>query len=605
QHQEIIQQLQSELNQVYGKNAYKIANLSYNYEIIGHKEGVITGKYSLMNQSLKEHEYGQILNPSNQQWLNELQNTTYLNIDEKNINLNVVEENSHFSLILDDFKQDEYVQELDDNQVIVFNFPVNWDKNDILNFISSEINVPFQSISVTECVISLPAFATLTFNNQKDALTFKNLVNTKQYKSDLRHPLQACTFEDSRNEHSLNRTLVIQGFFPDQKLTDLLFELSSYGRVVNLEFIEEPQHQALPTSQQVLDYLKKNVDETNTQFVYEINDLSQDIPKVIEYPPYNPIFNLKDKKKEEIQRQWIEQQKFYFENKILLANQKIIKKKKYTEEGGEEEPAQEKEEEKEKGDQYYQPLTDIEIKYKNIKYEKYLQELQNLYDGDYTEEMRENIFGEKSKQSCKDVDGQIFLNQEKSDFYNRIVLSDQQIEDKKYFEENKHLLPTYGIEQVLQGLKENPEGTMRLIQEFQVPDEVYDIKKEQLVDKEGKQVPLQNYVQDLNNYIAQLGEKFEAQKDSYGDDKIMKFINKPYKVPIKILNIDEKNSIRNILKGYGLQDDQIEKEIAYFVEHGDYSSYIYKHFDKSQKQLDFDDLQFLIESTGLSQAGIF
>jgi hypothetical protein len=57
---------------------------------------------------------------------------------------------------------------------------------------------------------------------------------------------------------------------------------------MNFEIVEEPCYEALPTTQQVLDYLKDHVKPGDNSIVYEIVDLSEGKDNFVEYPPYVP-----------------------------------------------------------------------------------------------------------------------------------------------------------------------------------------------------------------------------------------------------------------------------------------------------------------------------
>lgn len=69
---------------------------------------------------------------------------------------------------------------------------------------------------------------------------------------------------------------------------------------------------------------------------------------------------------------------------------------------------------------------------------------------------------------------------------------------------------------------------------------------------------------------------YEVQKDARGEEKIVKYENEPHPVPLNALNIDEIAMLRDCLTTYGFDAETTEKEIQYFLKHGDYSEEVHK-----------------------------
>lgn len=57
---------------------------------------------------------------------------------------------------------------------------------------------------------------------------------------------------------------------------------------MHLEIVEQPLNESLPTTEQVLEFLKKTVPADDTSIIYEITDTSSKVHKTVEYPAYNP-----------------------------------------------------------------------------------------------------------------------------------------------------------------------------------------------------------------------------------------------------------------------------------------------------------------------------
>lgn len=74
------------------------------------------------------------------------------------------------------------------------------------------------------------------------------------------------------------------------------------------------------------------------------------------------------------------------------------------------------------------------------------------------------------------------------------------------------------------------------------------------------------------------------------------------------MSIDENQLLRDCLAAYGLETDVIEKEVSYFISHGDYSPELLKiigESDAPKDNLPLDaesEIETLIEATGLSRA---
>lgn len=60
------------------------------------------------------------------------------------------------------------------------------------------------------------------------------------------------------------------------------------GCVMHFEMVEEPVHEALPTTDDVLAYLKKSLKEGDNSVIYEITDISDGVHTIVEYPPHTP-----------------------------------------------------------------------------------------------------------------------------------------------------------------------------------------------------------------------------------------------------------------------------------------------------------------------------
>lgn len=110
--------------------------------------------------------------------------------------------------------------------------------------------------------------------------------------------IYATTFEDSRREHSTNRSLLVSGLRDNEGFNDLLNYLGSFGSIMHFEIVEEPVHSKLPSTEEVLNYLKSHVKEGDESIIYEITDISDGAQTITEYPPYNPSIEvLRDGKK--------------------------------------------------------------------------------------------------------------------------------------------------------------------------------------------------------------------------------------------------------------------------------------------------------------------
>ncbi|KAL4463275.1 hypothetical protein ABPG74_007276 [Tetrahymena malaccensis] len=884
----IQEELVQGLKEVYGKNYEKILNLRFTVEYDGHKDGVAVGEFELFPKNLQDTNKFENYS-KNGDLIKQLQQTTYISVDPKETHKYVVPKDSHFSLLLDEYIADEYVSELSDNQVCLFGFPLTCDESDITNLLNNEFKGNFTSSVIGEDVLSLPAYVVLTFSSPKEAAEYKQKVNALQYTFEKR-PIYATTFEDSRREHSTNRTLLVTGFKNKEYFNDMLNLFSTFGSVMHFEIVEDPVHSKLPTTEQVIDYLKKNVKEGDDSVVYEITDISDGAPSITEYPPYNPStelmrdakkvhevqdeielekerqqqlakrqliprivlyswdsdsrvpeeyklknaseeqqkiiqsiennlrtqyknkqylfvtyactqqaqiahhalnnlktyeatlkksiehyhcdtthqtsvfkeikqvkgdfkikfneqslvkaeeekllaqshqemreklleqansqqftqelskqieseiigktkygiehqlhlksdklgrdfnskvtrddlnqlaaqfqenqkknlqtleeirkdeeellnlykakvmysdinkithpyiqadketiekveenyyqqqlkeYKLKQKeymKEQQIREKWLEESKEMLEKKFVFGRN--YKKKALTEKTGADEVPDIKEPKEEEADQYYAPYSDYIQQKRYNKYLRYVDEMQRLYDGEYSEAMKNKIFVEGGKQTT-DSDGKLFVTKQEGEVFDKILLSDEQFEMLKYYTSIADVLPNKRVKELQTMLEETPEETIYMMKQLQYPTKVFDRSKIPELDENSIPISNEDFVNDLNKYVAGLGERYAVQKDARGDEKIVMYENTPHPVPLHALNIDEIQLLRDCLTTYGFDAEATEREIQYFLKHGDYSEEVLKIVGNEQTIDEENELEALINATGLSKA---
>jgi hypothetical protein len=71
---------------------------------------------------------------------------------------------------------------------------------------------------------------------------------------------------------------------------------------------------------------------------------------------------------------------------------------------------------------------------------------------------------------------------------------------------------------------------------------------------------------------------------------------------LSVLGIDEIGLLRDCLTTYGLDAENTEKEIQYFIEHGDYSEEVHKLVGSMEVDPEAE-MEALMNATGLSKAG--
>lgn len=108
-------------------------------------------------------------------------------------------------------------------------------------------------------------------------------------------------------------------------------------------------------------------------------------------------------------------------------------------------------------------------------------------------------------------------------------------------------------------------------------------------------------VTELNKYVAGLGEEYAVQQDARGEEKIIMYENAKHQVPLKALNIDEIQLLRDCLTTYGFDVEATEREVEHFLKHGDYSAEV--HAIIAANPVDEEaELEMLMQATGLNKA---
>ncbi|KRX05531.1 hypothetical protein PPERSA_12709 [Pseudocohnilembus persalinus] len=252
-----------------GENFDSFYKRGFKFEVKGLKKSEKAPEVKL---PLFPNEYGQKELRLNQDSFSQLENINYLQL-KKEINNNnlshTVTKDEHFSFALENYFANEYVEKLKQNEIIIFNLPQNTTKANLQNQLQ-EFNISgIKNIEITNNVLGYPAFAQVTLENMEEAIKVSNQLDMKEYLGE-HHLMNVVTFQDSISENSANRTLVIQGISTNVEINEVLQKLNEFGSVMHLEMVEENVKPALPSTQEVLEYLKQNYQNDN----FEIQEIS-------------------------------------------------------------------------------------------------------------------------------------------------------------------------------------------------------------------------------------------------------------------------------------------------------------------------------------------